>query len=162
MFIKVICDEEMGCAMKVFIRYLFFVILYSVTISAMATELEGLWLSHDDNGKPTGYITIIEENGVYKGVIEKGLESDKEEKFCTACQDERKGKRLIGMTMLKGVVDKGHGSFQGTEILDPFSGNTYRVKLKLKDAGQVLEVRGYLGVSLFGRTQVWRRVENGQ
>lgn len=148
--------------MKAVKRCLPFVFGFSVTISAMATELEGLWLSHDDNGKPTGYIKIIEESGVYKGVIEKGLDSDKEEKFCTACKDERKGKRLIGMTMLKGVVDQGHGGFQGTEILDPFSGNTYRVKLKIRDDGQTLEVRGYVGLSLFGRTQIWRRVENGQ
>lgn len=148
--------------MKFLKHYLVFAISFSLTGLAIAGELEGLWLSHDDNGKPTGYIRIIEENGVYNGIIEKGLESDKEEKFCTACKDERKGKRLIGMTMLKGVVDKGHGNFQGTEILDPFSGNTYRVKLKMKDDRQSLEVRGYLGVSLFGRTQTWRRVQNGQ
>jgi uncharacterized protein (DUF2147 family) len=152
----------MESIMKALKRYLLFAIALCLTVRAVASELEGVWLSHDDNDKPTGYIKIIEENGVYKGVIEKGLESDKEEKFCTACKDERQGKRLIGMTMLKGVVEKGDGSFQGTEILDPFSGDTYRVKLKLKDEGQTLDVRGYIGVSLFGRTQTWRRVENGE
>lgn len=148
--------------MKIFKRYLLFATLFSLAMPAMASELEGLWLSHDDNGKPTGYIKIIEENGVYTGVIEKGLQTDKEEKFCTACKDDRKDKRLIGMTMLKGVVDKGHGSFEGTEILDPFSGNTYRVKLRMKDDGQTLAVRGYVGLSLFGRTQTWRRAQNGE
>jgi uncharacterized protein (DUF2147 family) len=59
-------------------------------------------------------------------------------------------------------VAKGDNHYQGTEILDPFSGNTYRVKLKLKDLGETLEVRGYVGFSLFGRTQIWKRVESGQ
>jgi uncharacterized protein (DUF2147 family) len=49
--------------------------------------------------------------------------------------------------------------FEGTEILDPFSGNTYRVKLTLKEQGQKMDVRGFVGLSLFGRTQVWERVE---
>lgn len=58
----------------------------------------GLWKSFVDKGKPTGYVRVLDENGVYKGIIEKGLETDKEDKYCTACKDERKGQRLIGMT----------------------------------------------------------------
>lgn len=126
---------------------------------AHAQDIAGLWLTHDDDGNPKGYVRILEESGVYKGVIEKGLKEDSEEKYCTACKDERKDQRMRGMTIIKGVVDKGNGSYQGKEILDPFSGNTYRVKLKLKEAGQLLEVRGYVGVSLFGRTQTWKRAE---
>ena len=148
--------------MKQLKRLMFFAMALCLTTPAVANELQGLWLSHDDNGKPTGYINILEENGVYKGVIEKGLDSDKEEKFCTACRDERKGKRLIGMTVLKEVMKKSNNNYQGAEILDPFSGNTYRVKLTLKDEGQTLDVRGYVGVSLFGRTQTWKRAENGK
>lgn len=63
-----------------------------------------------------------------------------------------------GMAVLKGVKAKGE-VFEGTEILDPFSGNTYRVKLTLKEHGQKMDVRGFVGLSLFGRTQVWERVE---
>ena len=65
------------------------------------------------------------------------------------------------MTMMKNVKAQDE-NYLGDEILDPFSGNTYRVKLKLKEAGNKLEVRGFVGLSLFGRTQVWERVENGQ
>lgn len=55
----------------------------------------GLWKSFDDKGKPTGYVRVLDENGVYTGIIEKGQEqeTDKEEKYCTACKDERKGQR---------------------------------------------------------------------
>jgi len=79
-----------------------------------------------------------------------------------ACEGDRKGQRLIGMTILKKVTAKGNGAYQGKEILDPFSGKTYRVKLKLKETNQVLEVRGFVGLSLFGRTQLWKRVNDGE
>lgn len=148
--------------MRMLRRLMFFVISMFFTVNVAASELAGLWLAHDDEAKPTGYIRIVEENAIFSGVIEKGLETDKEEQYCTACKGERKGQKLVGMTMMKGVVDKGNGRYQGTEILDPFSGHTYRVKLKLKESAQSLEVRGYVGVSLFGRTQVWKRIESGK
>ncbi len=123
-----------------------------------AASPAGLWKTLDDKGKPTGYVRINEAQGIYTGVIEKGLENEKQEEFCTACKDERKDQKLIGMMMMKNVKAKGD-AYEGTEILDPFSGNTYRVKLTLKEAGKKLEVRGFIGLSLFGRTQIWQRAE---
>ncbi len=144
---------------KNYIKPLLIAAIFAQSLFANAsTDPSGLWKTHDDKGKPTGYVRVLEENGVYMGVIEKGLDTDKEEKYCTACKDERKGQRMIGMTMMKNVKSKGDG-YEGTEILDPFSGNTYRVKLSLKEAGKKMEVRGFVGFSLFGRTQVWERVE---
>jgi len=137
---------------------LVWVALIDVALSETHLSPVGLWKAHDDSGKATGYIRVQENNGVYKGVIEKGLETDKEDKYCNACKDERKGQKLLGMTMMKNVKAKGDG-YEGTEILDPFSGNTYRVKLKLNEDGQKMQVRGFVGLSLFGRTQQWQRVE---
>jgi hypothetical protein len=110
---------------------------YLMTVSANSSQLSpaGLWKTHDDKGNPTGYVRMLEENGVYTGVIEKGLENDKEVKYCAGCKDERKDQKLVGMFIMKNVKATGD-SYEGTEILDPFSGNTYRVKLKLKDAGK--------------------------
>lgn len=142
-----------------FLKPVFILALFSNSLMAIAnTSPAGLWKTHDDKGKPTGYVRVQENDGVFTGVIEKGLDTDKEEKYCTACKDERKGQRLIGMTMMKNVKVKGE-VYEGSEILDPFSGNTYKVKLTLKEAGNKMEVRGFIGVSLFGRTQVWERVE---
>ncbi len=154
--------KTMDKKMKVTRVFIMLCIGLLFTHHAVAADIIGLWKAHDDKGKPTGYIRISEDGAIYTGVVEKGLESDKEEKFCTACEGERKGQRLIGMTIIKGVVAKGDNSYLGTEILDPLSGNTYRVKLKLDDSGQLLKVRGYVGISLFGRTQIWKRAENGQ
>jgi len=143
-------------------RLMGFVMSMFFSLTILAADLGGLWQTQDDDGKPTGFVRISQQGDIYTGKIEKGLLSDKEEKYCDACKGERKGQRLIGMTILKGVKSKGNDTYAGEEILDPFSGKTYRVKLKLKDAGKRLEVRGYVGVSLFGRTQIWRRAEDGK
>jgi uncharacterized protein (DUF2147 family) len=119
----------------------------------------GLWKTADDKGKATGYVRINQAQGVFTGVIEKGLENEKQQEFCTACKGERKNQKMIGMTVIKNVKAKGD-AYEGSEILDPFSGNTYRVKLTPIDAGKKLEVRGFVGISLFGRTQIWERAEN--
>lgn len=150
-----------GVNMK--IKVLLTILMLSVASTAQADSDAspiGLWKAYDDEQKPTGYVRIIERDGFYTGIIEKGLETDKEDKYCTECKDERKGQKLVGMTIIKGVKANGN-TFEGTEILDPFSGKTYRVKLTLKEQNK-MEVRGFIGVSLFGRTQVWERSDNGK
>ncbi|HSR02632.1 MAG TPA: DUF2147 domain-containing protein [Methylophilaceae bacterium] len=44
-------------------------------------------------------------------------------------------------------------------MLDPEEGKIYKCKMKLNEAGDELEVRGYIGISLIGRSQIWTRVE---
>jgi uncharacterized protein (DUF2147 family) len=140
--------------------YYLFLMYFFVAIVHAAEPLSpaGLWKALDDKGVPTGFVKFTENQGVFTGVIEKSLETDTEEQYCTACKDARKDQRLVGMTIMKNVKAKGD-AYEGTEILDPFSGNTYRVKLTLKEAGKKMEVRGFAGLSLFGRTQVWQRTE---
>jgi uncharacterized protein (DUF2147 family) len=60
------------------------------------------------------------------------------------------------MTIVNGL--KKHGDeYEGGEILDPKNGKVYRSKVTLKDGGKKLDVRGYIGVPMFGRSQVWVR-----
>lgn len=141
------------------VKLLLLLLVFTAT-SALA-DISGLWKTYDDDGKATGFVNISQAGGIYTGIIEKGLPGDTEEKYCDDCKGARQGQRLIGMTILKGVKSTGDHAYTGEEILDPFSGNTYRVKLKLKDAGNTLEVRGYVGFSLFGRTQTWKRANDG-
>ncbi|HEY0563645.1 MAG TPA: DUF2147 domain-containing protein, partial [Methylophilus sp.] len=68
------------------------------------------------------------------------------------------GQKIIGMTIAKGLKKNGN-QYDGGEILDPENGKLYKCKMKLDDTGNQLEVRGYIGFSLLGRSQTWTRVE---
>lgn len=134
--------------------------MYLCSTFALAATPAGLWKSIDDkSGKPRSLIRISEQNGAYSAVIEKGLlATDTGDAVCDKCTDERKGQKIIGMTIVKGLKEK-DGVYEGGEILDPENGKTYKCKMKLDDTGNKLEVRGFIGISLFGRSQIWTRVE---
>ena len=133
-------------------------ILLLFSTITLAASPAGLWKSIDDKtGKPRSLIRISEDNGVYSGVVEKGLlEGDTGERVCDKCTDERKDQKIIGMTIIKSIKEK-NGSYEGGTILDPENGKAYKCKMKLDEAGNKLEVRGFIGVSLFGRSQTWTR-----
>lgn len=138
---------------------IFLLSLAPSTFAAGATPA-GLWRTIDDNtGKPRSLVRINEHNGEYSAVIEKGLlATDTPDAVCDKCTDERKGKRIVGMTIVKGIKFT-DGHYEGGEILDPENGKTYRCLMKLDSTGNKLEVRGYIGISLIGRSQEWTRVE---
>ena len=129
---------------------------------AQATPV-GLWKTIDDETKTEkSLIRLTENSGVLSGKIEKLLDpSSKPDALCDKCTDERKDKPVIGMTVIKAVkqnsADK--GMWDGGEILDPNNGKVYKVRLVPKDDGKKLDVRGYIGMPILGRTQTWIRVE---
>ena len=122
----------------------------------------GLWKSVDDETKKEkSLIRITEAGGVFNGKIEKLLDPDtKPDVACEKCSDERKDKPILGMTIIKGVKAGGEpGRFEGGEILDPNNGKTYKVRMTPTDGGKKMDVRGYIGTPMLGRTQTWLRVE---
>jgi uncharacterized protein (DUF2147 family) len=126
-----------------------------------AASPTGLWKNIDDEtGKPKALIRVSENGGVITGRIEKIL-TDKPDAVCDKCTDERKDKPVQGMTIISGMRSNAEqpGVFDGGEILDPNNGKVYRSQMKLLDGGRKLDVRGYIGVPLFGRTQTWLREE---
>jgi uncharacterized protein (DUF2147 family) len=120
----------------------------------------GLWRTVDDKtGKERSLVRITESNGVYEGRVEKLLNrqpDDDPEGLCRKCEGERKDKPIVGMAILWGLKKDGD-QFAGGEILDPKNGKIYRAKMKLVDGGKKLEVRGFIGISLLGRSQTWYR-----
>lgn len=135
-------------------------LLFSNIVIAENLSPVGLWKTIDDKtGKPRSLIRINETNGEYSATIEKGLlATDTGEAICDKCSDERKNQKLLGMTIVKGLKKNGP-QYDGGEILDPDNGKTYRCKMKLDESGNGLEVRGFVGISLLGRSQIWNRVE---
>lgn len=119
----------------------------------------GTWRSIDDKTKQErSIIKITEENGELKGVVEKifDLPGDDPAHLCKECRDERKDQPIVGMIILWGLKKNGE-AWTGGEILDPKNGKIYRCKITLSDDGTSLNVRGFIGISLIGRTQVWLR-----
>ncbi|OON64421.1 hypothetical protein B0920_14165 [Massilia sp. KIM] len=119
----------------------------------------GTWKTIDDEtGKPKALVRITEEQGVLTGRIEKlfrGPNEDQNPK-CVKCEGARKDQPIIGLTILSGLKKEGD-EYTGGEILDPAKGKTYKSKATLKDNGNMLEVRGYIGAPMFGRSQTWVR-----
>jgi uncharacterized protein (DUF2147 family) len=138
-------------------------ILIVVYSTAHAAELSpvGLWKTIDDNtGQPRGLMRIREVNGQYEGKVEKIFSKPGEEPNpkCEKCEGNRRNQPVIGMTILWGLTKQGD-EYQGGEILDPENGKVYRSRMKLVDNGKKLDVRGFIGFSLFGRSQIWLREE---
>ncbi|HZT88161.1 MAG TPA: DUF2147 domain-containing protein [Stellaceae bacterium] len=120
----------------------------------------GTWKTIDDEThKARALIEIREHDGVLDGrVIELFRAPDEEPNpRCTDCPGARRDQPVIGMTILWNLHRHGD-DWDGGEILDPEDGRVYRCTLHANAAGDRLEVRGYLGVALLGRTQVWERV----
>lgn len=119
----------------------------------------GRWLSIDDkDGKPRSVIEIQDVAGALQAKVVQIYDrpSDNPGHLCKKCNGDLKDKPVIGMTIMTGLKRDGD-EWDGGTILDPDSGNVYSAKLHLVDGGQKLEVRGYLGISLFGRSQTWVR-----
>ena len=119
----------------------------------------GVWKSIDDKTKKErSIIRITDVNGEFKGVVEKIFDQpgDDPAHLCKECKDERKDKPIVGMTILWGLKKDGDG-WSGGEILDPKNGKIYRAKMSLSGDGKSLKVRGFIGISLIGRTQTWLR-----
>jgi uncharacterized protein (DUF2147 family) len=129
---------------------------------AQASSPAGLWKTVDDNTKKEkSLVRIVETSGVYSGKVEKLLDpATMPDAVCKDCSDERKDQPILGMTIIRNVKASGDkGVFDGGDILDPNNGKVYKVKLTPIDNGSKLEVRGFIGFSLLGRTQTWTRVE---
>ncbi len=124
----------------------------------------GLWKTVDDEtGKVKSAVRVSEKEGVLTGVIEKILDPEApQDGVCDKCSDDRKNKPKLGLTIIRHAKLEGQnmeGPWTGGEILDPNNGKTYKLKLTVIEAGKKMEVRGYIGAPILGRTQVWQRME---
>jgi uncharacterized protein (DUF2147 family) len=130
----------------------------SFAVMAQMTPV-GLWKTIDDkDGSVRSEVRIIETQGVLTGVIEKTLKPSAEPN-CDKCTDDRKGKPKLGMEIIRGASKaEGKDVWEGGHILDPDSGTVYKLRMTPIEGGNKLEVRGFVGFALLGRTQTWVRV----
>lgn len=135
----------------------------AISSFGQASTPAGTWRTIDDSTrKDKSLVRIVESGGVYTGSVEKIIDPDApKDAVCKDCSDERKDKPIVGMTILRGVKQSADDKavYEGGDILDPNNGKVYRVRLKVIDNGARLEVRGYIGTPMLGRTQTWVRAE---
>lgn len=126
--------------------------------SGDTTSPVGTWRQVDDKtGEVKSLIQISENNGELVGKVLKVLKSDKgPNPLCDKCSGALHNQPVTGMQILQGMKPDG-SSWDGGTILDPKTGKVWRCTMQVIDGGQKLKVRGYIGFSLFGRTQVWLR-----
>src|SRR5262245_18176625 len=120
----------------------------------------GLWEQVDDNtGKAESSFKITERIGVYVGNLVKIFFKPGEDEnwVCDRREGVEKGAPVLGLALIKGMRRNGYSYENGT-IMDPRDGSVYRALMRLSPDGNKLEVRGYLGISLFGRSQTWNRL----
>jgi uncharacterized protein (DUF2147 family) len=120
----------------------------------------GAWQTVDDKtGEVKSQIRIAESGGVVSGRIEKLLRKDaKQDAVCDECTDDRKGKPLVGLEIIRGAKKaEGKDVWEDGKILDPENGKSYTLRLTPVEGGKKLEVRG--SVFGIGRTQTWNRVQ---
>jgi uncharacterized protein (DUF2147 family) len=134
-------------------------VMAAQAFAADATPV-GTWTQVDDaTGKPKSIIEITQQpNGTLQGSVKQVLFSDQNttHPICGKCEGERHNQPVVGMVIMWDVKQDGD-QWDGGQILDPAKGKTYKVKLTLADDGQKLNVRGYIGMPMLGRTQTWVR-----
>lgn len=135
-----------------YLSILFFLIL---SLTTTAQTITGQWETYDDKtNEKKAVIEIYQTKGLYFAKIVEKFVGEKNS-VCDNCEGEKKGQPIIGLVVIEDIKKDGD-EFSGGTILDPESGKTYKCYLELVEDNK-LKVRGYLGFSVFGRTQYWMR-----
>ncbi|MCW4468933.1 DUF2147 domain-containing protein [Flavobacterium sp. MFBS3-15] len=127
-------------------------------ILSASAQVTGKWKTIDDEtGEAKSIVEIYEQNGKIYGKVVEILNPAKKNAKCTKCKGADKDKPILGLVIIKGLEKDGDEWTDG-DILDPNKGKLYSCTIEL-DGKDKLNVRGYMGISLLGRTQTWHRVK---
>lgn len=152
--------------MKKLLTVLFLTFLTAYVHASESDAIIGKWVT--EGGKSN--VEIYKNGDTYSGKIiwlkeplygeDEGDDWKGKPKIDRNNPDElKRGEPIEGLNILSGFEYKGDNLWKGGDIYDPENGSTYSCKMTLSEDGKTLEVRGYIGLSLFGRTTVWTRAE---
>jgi uncharacterized protein (DUF2147 family) len=140
--------------------FLFTLLLAGFTPTVAQTQtILGFWATYDDvTGELKSEVNLYEKNGeIYGNITKLYLKpGDPKDPVCDECDedDPRYKQKILGMEIIKGLKKDGD-EYNGGNVLDPENGSVYKCRVWLEDGNLIL--RGYIGFSLFGRSQTWKR-----
>ena len=112
----------------------------------------GEWMNEQKDAK----FQIIKQDGSYFGKIIWG--TGDQNKDSKNPDSKLRNRALIGLVILKNFVFDGKNTWEDGTIYDPREGKTYSCNITLKGINQ-MHLRGFVGISLFGRTEIWHRIK---
>lgn len=139
-------------------KLLSLIIVLILTGSAYSQSIFGKWNSfNEDTNEIESVIEVYKkDNKAYAKIVEI-TDPERKDATCIKCKGKRKNQKILGMDILTGLK-KDDDEWSGGKILDPKNGKEYKCYIKLKDPN-TLKLRGYIGISLIGRTAIWKRAK---
>jgi uncharacterized protein (DUF2147 family) len=132
-------------------------LFFAYSAKAQTDQLEGLWYNDVKSGK---ILISKQSNGKFNGKVvwlKEPLKNGKPKVDEMNENESLRSRPRLGLQVLSGFEKDGDKKYTGGTIYDPLNGKTYSCKITYK--GKTLDIRGYIGIPLLGRTTVWSRAE---
>lgn len=140
-------------------KKIFTLLFLTSFLSINSQTIFGKWYStNDDTGEVDSVVEMYKKDGKAYAKIIEIMDENRQNAVCDKCEGENKNKPILGLEILTGLEEKGD-EWSGGKILDPRNGKEYNCFIKLINPNK-LKLRGYIGVSLFGKTKYWKRAKN--